>query len=129
MYYSSLRDIETTLASFNQLPIYPSDYQGDIDSQIEFCRYTVLPSTSQVYNNNRDKFTSGLLIIDIFVEAGKGQSKAFQISDNFDTLLQNKILANKTELGTSYLTYEGVDPVNKSLTRYKYTIPFKIYGE
>lgn len=129
MFYNMLRDIELQLTSFNLLPMYPSDYQGDISSQTEFCRYTVLPSSGEVYNNDRAKFTSGLMIIDIFIEAGKGQSRPLQIADALDTLLQNKILTNKTELGVSFLNYEGQDPVNQSLTRYKYTIPFKFYGE
>lgn len=129
MFFNMLRDIELRLTLFSTTAMYPSDYQGDIASQLEFCRYTVLPSSGEVYNNDRAKFTSGLLIIDIFTEAGKGQSRPLQIADALDLILQNQILTNKTELGVSYLNYEGLDPVNSSLTRYKYTIPFKLYGE
>lgn len=129
MFTTSLRDIELTLASFTTSKLYPADYQGTITNQNEFCRYTVLPTTSEVYNSGRSKFSSGLLIIDIFVEAGRGQARPFQIADALDLLLQNKILTNKTELGVSYLSYDGLDSANQSLSRYKYTLPFKLYGE
>lgn len=129
MFFNILRDIELALVSFNETPIFPSDYQGSTSSQTEFCRYTVLPSTGEVYASDRAKITAGITIIDIFVPAGKGQSRPLQIADALDTLLQNKVLTNRTELGVSFLNYEGQDPVNKSLTRYKYTIPFKFYGE
>jgi hypothetical protein len=129
MFTTSLRDIEVRLASFTTTKMYPADYQGTIDNQNEFSRYTVLPTVSNIYNNTRSKVVSGLLIIDIFVEAGKGQSRAFQIADALDLLLQNKILTNKTELGVSYLSYDGLDSANRSLSRYKYTLPFKLYGE
>lgn len=129
MFVTALRDIEKRLATFSTTVMYPSDYQGSISNDSEFCRYTVLPSNADVYNNDRNKQVSGIVIIDIFVEAGKGQNRAFQIADALNQVLENKILTNKTELGVSYLNYDGQDPVNRSLSRYKYTIPFKLYGE
>lgn len=129
MFVTSLRDIEIALAAFTILKIYPSDYQGTIANQNEFCRYTVLPSEANIYDHNRRKYTGGLLMIDIFVEAGKGQNRAFQIADALNIILENKVLSNKTELGVSYLNYEGLDSANQSLARYKYSIPFKYYGE
>jgi len=52
-----------------------------------------------------------------------------QIADIFDNHLEQKTLTNGTELGTSYLNVEGLDPANKSLFSARYIIPFKIYGE
>jgi hypothetical protein len=52
-----------------------------------------------------------------------------EISDTLDSVLQNKILTKKTELSTSYLNVEGLDPSNKALYSASYFIPFTIYGE
>jgi len=38
-------------------------------------------------------------------------------------------LTNGTELGTSYMNVEGLDPANKSLYSASYIIPFKIHGD
>ena len=51
------------------------------------------------------------------------------ISDTLDNVLQNKKLTRGTELFTSYLNVEGLDPTNKALYSASYIIPFKIHGE
>ena len=133
MYDNVLDDVESVFASVawtvNNITIYPDNYQGTIDTQNEFCRLNVLPANSENYSYGGSKAIEGLVAVKIFVKAGEGQSRLMAISDIIDTVLQNKKLNNGTELGTSYLNVEGLDPSNNSLYSAKYIIPFKSYGE
>lgn len=133
MYDDVLADIESVFASgvwiANSIEVYPDNYQGVINNDNEFCRLSVLPSNSKNYSYGGSKQLEGLVIIKIFVKAGDGQSRLMAISDILDISLSNKRLTNGTELLTSYLNVEGLDPSNKSLYSAQYIIPFKIYGE
>jgi len=133
MYDNVLDDIEAVFNSAtwtsNNIDIYPDNYQGTISDQTEFCRLNVLPSNSEHYAYGGNKQTEGLVAIKIFVKAGEGQSRIMAIADILDVSLQNKKLTNGTELGTSYLNVEGLDPSNKALYSARYLIPFKLYGE
>lgn len=133
MFDNVLSDIEEVFSlaawSSENIAIYPDNYQGEISNDNEFCRLSVLPNASERYNYSGNKFIQGLIIISIFVKAGEGQGRLMQISDIFDNHLEQKTLTNGTELGTSYLNVEGLDPANKSLYSARYIIPFKIYGE
>jgi len=133
MYDEVLDDIESVFASAswtaNNITIYPDNYQGTISTQDEFCRLSVLPSTSENYVHGGKKSLNGLVAVKIFVKAGEGQSRLMAISDILDSVLQNKRLTNGTELATSYLNVEGLDPSNNSLYSARYIIPFKLYGE
>jgi hypothetical protein len=133
MYDDLLDDIEAVFGSSswtaNNIDIYPDNYQGTINDQNEFCRLNVLPSNSENNAHGGSKQLEGLVAVKIFVKAGEGQSRLMAISDILDINLQNKRLTNGTELGTSYLNVEGLDPSNKALYSARYLIPFKIYGE
>ena len=133
MYDNVLDDIESVFGSsswtVNNIDIYPDNYQGTINDQNEFCRLNVLPSNSENNAHGGSKQLEGLVAVKIFVKAGEGQSRLMAISDILDISLQNKRLTNGTELGTSYLNVEGLDPSNKALYSARYLIPFKIYGE
>lgn len=132
MYDNVLQDIEAVFAAstwtVNNIDIYPDNYQGTISNQNEFCRLNVLPSNSQYYAHGGNKEVDGLVAVKIFVKAGEGQARIMAISDILDVSLQNKKLTNGTELGTSYLNVEGLDPSNKALYSARYVIPFKLYG-
>jgi hypothetical protein len=133
MYDNVLDDIEAVFASetwiLNNIDVYPDNYQGTISTETEFCRLNVLPSSSDQLAHGGIKSLNGLIVVKIFVKAGEGQSRIMAISDILDINLENKKLANGTELATSYLNVEGLDPYNKSLYSASYIIPFKIYGE
>jgi hypothetical protein len=133
MYDNVLDDIESVFASSawtsNNIDIYPDNYQGTISTETEFCRLNVLPSSSSQFAYGGIKSLGGLVAIKIFVKAGEGQSRIVAISDILDISLENKKLTNGTELATSYLNVEGLDPSNKSLYSASYIIPFTIYGE
>jgi len=133
MYDNLMDDIESVFATDtwtnNNIDIYPDNYQGTISDETEFCRLNVLPSTSQHLAHGGDKNLSGLVAVKIFVKAGEGQTRIMEIADILDNNLENKRLTNGTELSTSYINVEGLDPANKSLYSASYIIPFKIYGE
>jgi len=133
MFDSVLDDIEAVFASSawvsQNIDVYPDNYQGSISDETEFCRLNLLPSSSQNHAYGGKKEISGLVALKIFVAAGEGQSRIFDIADTLDTVLQNKKLTNGTELYTSYLNVEGLDPSNKALYSASYIIPFKLYGD
>jgi hypothetical protein len=133
MFYSVLRDIESIFASSEwksqNIAVYPDNYQGTISNEEEFCRFNVLPSTSKNLSHGNQKQLNGLLAVKIFVKAGEGQARLMSISNILNTFFENKKLTNRTELATSYLIVEGLDPSNKALYSASYFIPFTIYGE
>jgi len=132
MFELLLADINSVIASgtwqATGIEVLPENYFGDIGNTNEYCRLSVLPSSS----NNRDYQGSvnltGLIILRIFVKAGEGQKRIMQISDALDTVFQNKKLVNGTELGTSFVRMEGIDSDNKSLYGATYQINFIYYG-
>jgi hypothetical protein len=133
MFDNVLDDIEAVFAATswtsNNIDIYPDNYQGTISDVTEFCRLNVMPSNSETLAYGGKKELSGMVAVKIFVSAGEGQSRIMEISDILDNVLQYKKLNNGTELNTSYLNVEGLDPSNKALYSASYIIPFKIYGE
>jgi len=133
MFDNVLDDIESVFASTawtsNNIDVYPDNYQGTISDETEFCRLNVMPSNSENYQYGGFKQLSGLMAVKIFVSAGEGQSRIMEISDSLDDVFQNKKLTRGTELSTSYLNVEGLDPSNKALYSASYIIPFKIHGE
>lgn len=133
MFDNVLDDIEGVFASATwvnkSIDVYPDNYQGTISDETEFCRLNVMPSNSENYQFGGVKQLSGLLAVKIFVSAGEGQSRIMEISDSLDDVLQNKKLTKGTELSTSYLNVEGLDPSNRALYSASYIIPFKIHGE
>mgnify|MGYP000197150654 FL=1 len=133
MFETILTDIQSVFASADwtskQIAIYPDNYQGTIVNPDEYLRMNIIPADSNNYAYEGRKVVSGVMFIKIFVKAGEGQKRIMQIADELDSVLQNKTLTNKTQLGTSFITMEGLDPSNQSLYSARYTIPFKKYGE
>jgi len=133
MYDSVASDIDAVFASAswtaNNIAIYPDNYQGAVTDSGEYCRLSVLPSNSSYHSHGGKKELQGLVAVKIFVRAGEGQARLMAISDILNINLENKRLTNGTELSTSYLNVEGLDPSNNSLYSARYIIPFKIYGD
>jgi hypothetical protein len=102
---------------------------GTVGTQEEYGRVSVLPSTSSYSAHGVIKKLEGLVAIKLFVKAGEGQRRMMAIADILDTLLEHKLLTNGTQLGTSYLSIEGLDSSNSSLYSASYFIPFTTYGE
>jgi len=92
MFDSVLADIESVFASSNwtsnNIDIYPENYQGAISDDTEFCRLSVLPSSSENYVYGAKKLLSGLVAVKIFVKAGEGQNRIMGIGDILDLVLE-----------------------------------------
>jgi hypothetical protein len=93
----------------------------------EFLRLTIIPGNPGI----NLKSVSGLVIIDIFVKAGNGPKRSYNIADKLDNYLVGKSL--KTEIDSvvqfnnSAISIHGLDSDNKSLFRVNYTIPFNYF--
>jgi hypothetical protein len=134
-YTEMLSDINglftTSYWTGQNIPIYPDNYQGTISNPNEFLRLNILPATSEYASHGQGnrKELSGTIIISIYVKAGEGQARILTICDILDTLMQDKILTNKTNIGMSYTAMNGLDSANTSLYSANYIIPFKLYGD
>jgi len=133
-----LQDIESVFRNLangpDNLTIFPANYQGDIVKNgkpaREYNIFSILPADSNNYAYGGDsKNITGVVAIKMFVPAGEGQVKLMKVADKLDTVMDNKRLAHGTQLGTSYINIEGLDPYNESLYSGSYFIPFTIYKD
>lgn len=91
----------------------------------EYIRVTILPNGKGVNMISK----SGLIMIDIFTEPGKGQSRSLQIANMLDQLFQNKY----TEVSTGKSIQFGSSSVRTSVgsdSHYRsiYSLPFSFNG-
>lgn len=95
-----------------------------VNTKEEFVRVSVIPS-SLGYNLNS---VSGILIIDIFTQAGNGPKRSFAIADKLDSYLSGKSITvtsgKVVQLNSSAFKTLGKDIDNPTLFRSTYTIPF-----
>jgi hypothetical protein len=94
----------------------------------EYIRVQILPSGSGV---NLDS-VAGIMIIQIFISAGKGPSRASFIADKLDKYLVGKSLTTSgngvTQFQNSSVKPDGIDKDNSLLYRSSYTIYFNYFG-
>lgn len=106
---------------------YPSNFVAK-EATSEFIRVSVIPSGKGI----NLKSISGLLIIDIFVSAGDGPKKLFQIADKLDEYLCGKTVrtssSNKVQMRDSSLSATKVDDDNPTICKASYSIPFNYFG-
>ena len=97
----------------------------------EYIRVYVIPGASKGYLNMPGSL-GGQLMIDIFVPAGEGLKRALVIAGILNKHLEQKsintIANNVTQFSTSALNPVGADPVNPSLHRSSYSLPFNFFG-
>jgi hypothetical protein len=97
-------------------------------SQNEFIRISIVPSDKGLNKMS----VSGVLIIDIFIAAGRGQQRQFFIADSLENFLSGKSIATDSETRTQFfdsaMSNFKPDSANSSLMRASYTIPFKHFG-
>jgi hypothetical protein len=108
---------------------FPDNFVGSAVGD-EYIRVTIIPS--QLTGDNRLGSVSGQVIIDIFISAGAGPTRAAIIADKLDKYLagqSNNSTANgNTQFGISSLSPLGNDRDNPSLYRFHYSIPFNYFG-
>jgi len=93
----------------------------------EFIRITIIPSGPGVNANS----VSGLLIAEIFTQAGKGPSRAAYIADKLDSYLARATVPNGstlTQLAISAMVPNGLDKDNPALTKSTFSVPFSYFG-
>jgi hypothetical protein len=112
---------------------YPVNFV--VTKSTEFIRVDVIPSGRGI---NRVS-VSGMLLIDIFIPAGFGPSRATFIADKLDLYLDSKSVktnAGVTQFGQSTLASlgkdrgtlnSGQDKDNPALYRMEYSIPFNYF--
>jgi hypothetical protein len=104
---------------------YPSDFTAATGD--EFIRVSIIPSGRGL----NPVSASGQIIIEIYIAAGNGPSRASKIADFLDRYLvgASKVISGKcTQLFDSSMAPAGKDRDNPALSRYNYTIPFKHFG-
>ena len=102
---------------------YPSNYQGG-DYENEFVKLEILPNRALIRYS--DPSVEGSVIVQIYTKAGLGITRAMEIADLLDNLMQTQSLTRGTTLGTSSLSFLGIDSQDNSLHRADYFIPFRL---
>lgn len=127
-------DIISTFYSLPQnnllanLPVYPSDYKGEI-TNTPFLKLQVVTGKANRFAYRDNKKVTGLLIVSIYYEGGKGQKYPATVATLLDTTIESKLLAFGIQTDVSSLQFFGPDPEDPTLSRADYSAPFSYYGE
>jgi hypothetical protein len=94
---------------------------------VEHIRISIIPSGYSISPGS----ISGVIMVSIFIEAGRGTKRAMVISDTLDTYLRVKTLADVSgslQFQKSSLSTVGLDPDNPNLFHLSYSLPFSYFG-
>ena len=112
----------STAWTSNNIKAFPANYQGEIDSD-EWIRVSVLPFSSELAY--QDVIANGQIVCQIFVPAGAGMKRAYQIADLLKTLLDQEIISGYLQTTNSFITNIGIDPKDAGLYNIDYTVNFR----
>lgn len=112
----------STAWTSNNIKAFPANYQGEIDSD-EWVRVSVLPFSSELAY--QDVIANGQIVCNIFVPAGAGMKRAYQIADLLKTLLDQKEISGYLQTTNSFITNIGIDPKDAGLYNIDYTVNFR----
>lgn len=127
-YATVIADFGEVFNSLNgQLSIYPDGYQGDIDNEERYARYSMLFRDADPIDFDRKVSLSGFLMVRLFFIKGYAGAHGYADADMLDAVLEEKNLTRGTQLGKSTLTQPTVDQDNDTLEWMRYQIPFTIY--
>lgn len=109
-----------------KIKTYPTNFIG-MGTQEEFIRITIIPSNLGV----NLKSVSGVLLADIFTQAGNGPKRSSTIADKLDSYLSGKTLSTtegkNVQFYSSGLGPAGLDKDNNALFKITYSIPFNYF--
>jgi hypothetical protein len=108
------------------IPSYPDNYVGETAGP-PYVKVNILPGRSDP-SGYAGKGINGILLLEIYVVAGDGDTNTVKIADTLNGFFEGKTLTNGTQFGTSLLKPVGKVP-NSPLYRTDYAIIFKIYGD
>jgi hypothetical protein len=106
----------------NNIKAFPANYQGEIDAD-EWIRLSVLPFSSELAF--KDVIANGQIVCQIFVPAGSGMKRAYQIADLLKALLDQEVISGYLQTTNSFITNIGIDPKDSGLYNVDYTVNFK----
>ena len=112
----------STAWTSNNIKAFPANYQGEINAE-EWIRVSVLPFSSELAY--QDVIANGQIVCNIFVPAGAGMKRAYQIADLLKTLLDIKVISGYLQTTNSFITNIGIDPKDAGLYNVDYTVNFK----
>ena len=112
----------STAWTSNNIKAFPANYQGEIDSD-EWIRVSVLPFSSELAY--QDVIANGQIVCNIFVPAGAGMKRAYQIADLLKTLLDQEVISGYLQTTNSFITNIGIDPKDAGLYNVDYTVNFR----
>jgi len=106
----------------NNVKAFPANYQGEIDSD-EWVRVSVLPFSSELAY--KDVIANGQIVCQIFVPAGAGMKRAYEIADMLKTLLDQEVISGYLQTTNSFITNIGIDTKDSGLYNVNYTVNFR----
>jgi hypothetical protein len=106
----------------NNIKAFPANYQGEIDAD-EWIRLSVLPFSSELAF--KDVIANGQIVCQIFVPAGSGMKRAYQIADLLKALLDQEVISGYLQTTNSFITNIGIDPKDAGLYNIDYTVNFR----
>jgi len=112
----------STAWTSNNIKAFPANYQGEINAE-EWIRVSVLPFSSELAY--QDVIANGQIVCQIFVPAGAGMKRAYEIADLLKTLLDQEVISGYLQTTNSFITNIGIDPKDAGLYNVDYTVNFK----
>lgn len=106
----------------NNIKAFPANYQGEINAE-EWIRVSVLPFSSELAY--QDVIANGQIVCQIFVPAGAGMKRAYEIADMLKTLLDQKVISGYLQTTNSFITNIGIDTKDAGLFNLNYTVNFR----
>jgi hypothetical protein len=106
----------------NNVKAFPANYQGEINAD-EWIRVSVLPFSSELAY--KDIIANGQIVCQIFVPAGAGMKRAYEIADMLKTLLDQEVISGYLQTTNSFITNIGIDTKDSGLFNVNYTVNFR----
>lgn len=106
----------------NNVKAFPANYQGEINAD-EWIRISVLPFSSELAY--KDVIANGQIVCQIFVPAGAGMKRAYEIADMLKTLLDQEVISGYLQTTNSFITNIGIDTKDSGLFNVNYTVNFR----
>tara|TARA_B100000965_G_C19499106_1_gene716605 strand:+ start:349 stop:741 length:393 start_codon:yes stop_codon:yes gene_type:complete len=112
----------STAWTTNNIKAFPANYQGEIDAD-EWVRVSVLPFSSELAF--KDVIANGQIVCQIFVPAGAGMKRAYEIADMLKVLLDQEVISGYLQTTNSFITNIGIDTKDSGLFNVNYTVNFR----
>ena len=112
----------SSASTSNNVKAFPANYQGEINAD-EWIRVSVLPFSSELAY--KDVIANGQIVCQIFVPAGAGMKRAYEIADMLKTLLDQEVISGYLQTTNSFITNIGIDTKDSGLFNVNYTVNFR----